>query len=40
MDRRRIAPRPNWQADLDAVGFHFHSLDGSYWDRVGRTEMA
>jgi glutathionylspermidine synthase len=32
MERQRITPRRNWQADLDAVGFHFHSLDGSYWD--------
>ena len=32
MDRERIPPRRNWQAELDAVGFHFHSLDGSYWD--------
>jgi glutathionylspermidine synthase len=32
MDRERITPRRDWQAELDAVGFHFHSLDGSYWD--------
>ncbi|HEX2829484.1 MAG TPA: glutathionylspermidine synthase family protein [Burkholderiales bacterium] len=32
MDRERTPPRRNWQAELDAVGFHFHSLDGSYWD--------
>jgi glutathionylspermidine synthase len=32
MQRERISPRPNWQADLESVGFGFHSLDGAYWD--------
>jgi glutathionylspermidine synthase len=32
MDRERITPRRDWQAQLEAVGFNFHSLDGSYWD--------
>ena len=32
MERRAIAPRKDWQAQLDSVGFHFHSLDGAYWD--------
>jgi glutathionylspermidine synthase len=32
MKRERITPRRDWQSQLEAVGFHFHSLDGSYWD--------
>src|SRR5688500_11365793 len=32
MERQRITPRRDWQAQLESVGFHFHSLDGSYWD--------
>jgi glutathionylspermidine synthase len=32
MERRRIAVRSDWQAQLESIGFHFHSLDGGYWD--------
>jgi glutathionylspermidine synthase len=32
LQRRKIQPRKEWQAQLESVGFHFHSLDGSYWD--------
>jgi glutathionylspermidine synthase len=32
VERRRCEPRPNWQAQLERVGFSFHSLDGAYWD--------
>jgi glutathionylspermidine synthase len=32
MRRARITPRPDWQGRLESVGFHFHSLDGTYWD--------
>jgi glutathionylspermidine synthase len=32
MQRSRITPRRDWQAQLEAVGFSFHSLDGGYWD--------
>jgi glutathionylspermidine synthase len=32
MRRELITPRSGWQASLESVGFHFHSLDGSYWD--------
>jgi glutathionylspermidine synthase len=32
VQREKIAPRKDWQAQLESVGFHFHSLDGSYWD--------
>ena len=34
MNREPITPRRDWQAQLDAVGFHFHSLDGGYWDEA------
>ena len=32
MERRKIEPRKNWQAQLESVGFTFHSLEGAYWD--------
>ena len=32
MERLAIEPRRDWQAQLESVGFHFHSLDGGYWD--------
>jgi glutathionylspermidine synthase len=33
MRRQRCTPRPNWQATVEAQGFHFHSPDGQpYWD--------
>jgi glutathionylspermidine synthase len=32
MERRAIKPREGWQAEMENVGFSFHSLDGAYWD--------
>jgi len=32
VERRRITPRKDWQAQLESVGFYFHSLEGAYWD--------
>ena len=32
MERRKIQPRRDWQAQLESVGFHFHSFEGAYWD--------
>jgi glutathionylspermidine synthase len=32
MQREPITPRAGWQQQLEAVGFYFHSLDGTYWD--------
>ncbi len=32
MRRELITPRPNWQAAMESVGFHYHSIDGTYWD--------
>jgi glutathionylspermidine synthase len=32
MEREMRAPRPDWRAQCEAVGFTFHSIDGTYWD--------
>jgi glutathionylspermidine synthase len=33
MQRINVQPRPNWQAIVEAQGFHFHSIDDKpYWD--------
>lgn len=32
MRREQRSPRPGWQAKVEALGFHFHSIDGVYWD--------
>ncbi|MDX2158776.1 MAG: glutathionylspermidine synthase family protein [Hyphomicrobiaceae bacterium] len=35
MQRRSIAPRPDWQSTAEAHGFDFHSPDGTvYWDEA------
>jgi glutathionylspermidine synthase len=32
MDREIRAPRPDWVAQCESVGFTYHSMDGTYWD--------
>jgi glutathionylspermidine synthase len=32
MIRDHVAPRANWQADCEEIGFTYHSIDGTYWD--------
>ena len=32
MIRNHVAPRANWQADCEEIGFSYHSIDGTYWD--------
>ena len=32
MIRDHVAPRPNWIADCEEIGFSYHSIDGTYWD--------
>ena len=32
MEREMRAPRPDWIAQCEKVGFAYHSLDGTYWD--------
>ncbi len=32
MKRIELTPRPDWQARVEALGFHFHTMDGVYWD--------
>lgn len=39
---RRVArpPRPNWQAEVERLGFSFHTIDGStYWDESAAYEF-
>jgi glutathionylspermidine synthase len=32
MQRESIAVRPNWRERCAEVGFHYHTIDGTYWD--------
>jgi glutathionylspermidine synthase len=32
MRRESLTPRPDWQRKAEELGFHFHSMDGVYWD--------
>ena len=32
MERELRTPRPDWAAQCEAVGFSYHSIDGTYWD--------
>ena len=32
MKREQRAPRTDWQRKVEEVGFHFHTMDGTYWD--------
>jgi glutathionylspermidine synthase len=32
MRRETLAPRPGWPQAMEALGFHYHSIDGTYWD--------
>ena len=32
MQREIVTPRGDWQRQCEDAGFHFHSLDGMYWD--------
>jgi len=32
MRRELLAPRAEWQSDMESIGFHYHSIDGTYWD--------
>ena len=32
MQRETLTPRTDWQSQFEDLGFHFHSLDGVYWD--------
>lgn len=32
MIRENVTPRANWAADCEEIGFHYHSIDGTYWD--------
>jgi glutathionylspermidine synthase len=32
MKRELLIPRPDWPQKMEALGFHYHSIDGIYWD--------
>ena len=32
MRREELVPRDDWQGRVEALGFHFHTMDGVYWD--------
>jgi glutathionylspermidine synthase len=32
MQRESRVPRPEWTRKVEELGFHFHSMDGVYWD--------
>jgi glutathionylspermidine synthase len=32
MKREQLMPRANWRQRCEDAGFHFHSIDGIYWD--------
>ena len=32
MKRELLIPRADWPQKMEQVGFHFHSIDGIYWD--------
>lgn len=32
MQRESLAVRPEWQQQFESLGFHYHSIDGLYWD--------
>ena len=32
MERVPLTPRPGWQEKVEALGFHFHTIGGTYWD--------
>ena len=32
MRRELLAPRPDSPAAMEAIGFHYHTIDGTYWD--------
>lgn len=32
MRRELLTPRADWAAQMDSIGFTYHSIDGTYWD--------
>jgi len=32
MRRETLRPRPDWRTKCESLGFHFHTIDGTYWD--------
>ncbi len=41
MQRLRLQPRPDWVAQVEALGFDFHTIDGApYWDESACWEFS
>ncbi len=32
MRRDLLAARNGWQQEMESIGFHYHTIDGTYWD--------
>lgn len=32
MRRQLLTPRIDWQREMESIGFHYHSIEGTYWD--------
>ena len=39
MKRIQTAPRPDWQARVEKLGFGFHTMDTTYWDESAYYEF-
>jgi glutathionylspermidine synthase len=39
MKRISIAPRPDWQEQVEKLGFGYHTLDSTYWDESAYYEL-
>lgn len=40
MQRKKITPRPDWQAKVEDLGFGYHTMDGTYWDESAYYEFS
>lgn len=40
MRRVSCTPRPHWREHCEALGFSFHSIDGTYWDESAAYEFS
>ena len=40
MQRKKLTPRPDWQAKVEDLGFGFHTMDGTYWDESAYYEFS
>src|SRR5688500_8311424 len=40
MRREQVKPRSDWRRRCEAIGFHYHSMGGSYWDESACYEFS